>query len=81
MFWNQPKKDKTPVDLLEDQLKFWRSKVGHTFLQNDAVKRITEIESHLIAMHKEQTKNLVPERIKSLENTMAELMLMGREEK
>lgn len=72
---------KTAVELLEDQLSFWRSRVSSITTQTDAVRRITELETHLMQMHKEQVKNLIPERIKALEDTMAELMLMGREDK
>lgn len=71
---------KTPLDLIEDQLYFWRSRVSSITTQTDAVRRITELENHLMQLHKEEVKNRIPERIKSLEDTMAELMLMGRED-
>lgn len=75
------KKLKTTLEVIEDQLKFWRGGVNNLSVRTDAVRRISEIENHLLAMHKEQTKNLIPERIKALEDAYAELMLMGREDK
>lgn len=76
-----PKKDKTPMDIIEDQLKFWRRQTNDPYFRADAVRRLIELENHILAIHKDQTKNLIPERIKSMESTIAELMFMGREGK
>jgi hypothetical protein len=75
--FSKTEKSKMPIDLLEDQLKFWRGRVSSITTQHDAVKRITEIENHLMALNKEQ----IPERIKALESAFQELLMMGREGK
>lgn len=72
-----PKKEKTELELIEDQLKFWRSRVSSITTQTDAVRRLTELENHLIKMHSIK----IPERMKALEEAIGELYLLGREDK
>ena len=72
-----PKKPKTELDLIEDQLKFWRRRVSSITGNYEATKRIIELENHLIKMHSIK----IPERIKALEEAIGELYLLGREEK
>ena len=71
------KKEKTEIDLIEDQIKFYRRLVNDSFTRSDAFSRLKELESHLIKMHSLK----IPERIKSIEDAIGELYLMGREEK
>ncbi len=76
LFGNKSR-EKTELDLIEDQLKFWRSKTNDTYSRTDAISRIKELENHLIKMHSLK----IPERMKALEDAIGELYLLGREEK
>ncbi len=77
---NQPKRDKTLLELLEQELKWLHGQISHTYHGNDAMRQIKVIQDHLIALHKKEQETLIPERIKSMENTIAELLMMGKEE-
>lgn len=77
MSWFQPKKEKTEIDLIEDQIKFYRRLTSDSFTRSEAFIRLKELESHLLKMHSVK----IPERIKALEEAIGELYLLGREEK
>lgn len=74
-------KEKTVLQLLEIELKRLHGQLHHSYLKSDVFRQIVVIQDHLMDIHKEQQTNLVPERIKSMENTIAELLMMGKEEK
>lgn len=74
-WFNRTKAPKTSLDLIEEQLKFWRSKVGDPYVGYEAKRRVIEIENHLMKIN----ETTLPERIKALEEAYAEILLTDRE--
>jgi hypothetical protein len=77
LFSRAPEKPKTSLDLIEDQLEFWRRKINDMYTRQVAYERIKTLEDHLMAINKEQ----MPERMKALEDALAEILLLGKEDK
>ncbi len=82
MFGKKEHKAKPLLLLIEEELIRL-----HKVVKNDpnyrisAYNQISKIHEPLIKMNELMIANLLPERIKSIENTIGELILMGKEEK
>lgn len=71
------KQPKTELELIEEQIIFYRRLTNDAFTRSEAFSRLKELENHLIKMHSIK----IPERMKALEEAIGELYLLGREDK
>ena len=77
-FKKTSQKEKTSLELVEEQLIFWRkvyerhAGTNNISERNEAYKKISQFEDHLITINKEQ----MPARLKALEDSYAELTLL-----
>lgn len=79
MFWRKKEPyTKTPLQVLEEHLIRMHSDNRAEYSSYDRRKCIESILSHVMEINKTLIKELIPSRIKSLEENVADLFLTGR---
>jgi hypothetical protein len=74
------KKDLSTRVLLTDELVRLHGLMNNIYARDWAAREITKINEHLLLLDKKDHSEKIPERIKGLESTMQEVLMMGHKE-